>query len=165
MYETGSWIVLEGTGDFDDPNACATTVRNISPGLNKYKWKVENGKCSLDDVLMVDIVDLQIPEGFSPNNDPDGYNNTFIIKGLDLRKNQDGTPAYQVAELKIINGAGTEVFETSNRDGNEWKHWDGKNSNGIDLPEGTYYYLLKITSVEVPGQVFKRSGFVILKRY
>jgi flagellar hook assembly protein FlgD len=56
------------------------------------------------------------------------------------------------------------VFSASNRNGNEWEIWDGKNSKGHDLPEGTYYYLLKITSKR-NSQVFKKSGFVILKRY
>jgi len=56
------------------------------------------------------------------------------------------------------------VFSTSNIDGNEWTDWDGKNSKGIDLPEGTYYFLLKITSKK-SGQVFRKSGFIVLKRY
>jgi len=109
-----------------------------------------------------------IPEGFSPNNDPENYNNTFIISGLDLRQKlsgSDSVPAYQIAELTIVNGAGNQVFTTSNKNGNQWKNWDGRNNDGIEMPEGTYYYLLKITSVEVPGEVFKKSGFIILKRY
>jgi flagellar hook assembly protein FlgD len=66
--------------------------------------------------------------------------------------------------MTIINSAGTEVFATSNHKGQEWKDWDGKNSKGYDLPEGTYYYLLKLISVET-GQVFRKSGFIVLKRY
>ena len=95
-----------------------------------------------------------IPEGFSPNNDPDNYNNTFVISGFDIPS--------QVAELTIVNSAGAEVYHTTNRDGSEWKDWDGKNSAGIDMPEGTYYYILKIVSDE---SVFKKSGFILLKRY
>jgi gliding motility-associated-like protein len=110
----------------------------------------------MEDEVKVSIYDLFIPEGFSPNNDPDGYNNTFRIMGLDL-------PG-QIAELTVINGAGTEVFHTSNINGNTWNDWDGRNSKGIDLPEGTYYYLLKITS-KGNSKVFKKSGFIVLKRY
>jgi len=104
----------------------------------------------------VNVYDLFIPEGFSPNDDPQGYNNTFVVRGLDLEN--------QTAELRIINGAGNEVYYTSNLDGNEWIDWDGRNGSGKDLPEGTYYYLLKITSLG-NGQVFKKSGFIVLKRY
>jgi len=35
---------------------------------------------------------------------------------------------------------------------------------GNDVPEGTYYYLLKLISKE-NNQVFKKSGFIVLKRY
>jgi flagellar hook assembly protein FlgD len=56
------------------------------------------------------------------------------------------------------------VFHTSNRNGSEWTDWDGKNSRGTDLPEGTYYYLLTLKS-KSGGQVFRKSGFVVLKRY
>jgi flagellar hook assembly protein FlgD len=71
----------------------------------------------------------------------------------------------QTIDLTILNGAGTVVFSTSNKNGNdEWVDWDGKNSKGIEFPEGTYYYLLKVSSGKVSGRVSKRSGFIILKR-
>lgn len=167
-FETGKWSVIAGAGDFDDDTANYTNVRNISMGKNTFKWIVTNGECMLEDMIDVTVYDLMIPEGFSPNNDPENYNNTFIISGLDLRKKlsgSDSVPAYQIAELTIVNGAGNQVFTTSNKSGNQWKNWDGRNNDGIEMPEGTYYYLLKITSVEVPGEVFKKSGFIILKRY
>ncbi len=165
-FETGKWSVIAGTGDFDNDASGSTDVRNISKGMNTFKWTVTNGECMLEDSIKVDVYDVFIPEGFSPNNDPEDYNNTFIISGLDLRKKlagQDSVP-YQVAELTIVNGAGTQVFTTTNRDNSRWKNWDGKNSKGTDMPEGTYYYMLKITSLET-GQVYKKSGFIILKRY
>ena len=132
---TGLWTVVEGSGSFDNDADNDTKVNGLSKGLNTYLWTVTRGACKMEDEVRVSIYDLVIPEGFSPNGDPDGYNNTFIINGLDLPN--------QIAELTVINGAGTEVFATTNRDGNEWSDWDGKNSKGIDLPEGTYYYLLK----------------------
>lgn len=152
----GEWSLLEGSGSFDDATENDTKVAGLSIGLNKFLWTITRGACKLEDMVEILVYDLVIPEGFSPNNDPDGYNNTFMIRGLDLIN--------QEAELIIINSAGTEVFSTSNRNGSEWREWDGKNSKGIDLPEGTYYYLLKITS-KLNDQIFKKSGFVILKRY
>lgn len=153
---TGKWTLLEGSGSFVNDADNNTRVNDVSKGLNRFLWTVTRGACKLEDMVDVVIYDIVIPEGFSPNNDPDGYNNAFIVKGLDLPN--------QEAELTIVNGAGTEVYSTSNRNGNEWIDWDGKNSNGIDMPEGTYYYLLRIRSVG-NGSVFKKSGFIVLKRY
>lgn len=153
---TGKWSVAEGSGSFQNETDNRTTVSGLSGGTNKFRWTVTRGACKVEDVVEVVVNDIFIPEGFSPNNDPEGYNNTFEIKGLDLEN--------QTAEIIIISGSGTEVFSTSNRNGNEWQNWDGKNLKGHDLPEGTYYYLIKITSLR-NKQVFKKSGFVILKRY
>lgn len=153
---TGSWSLVEGSGSFGNVNDPLTTVSGISKGKNTFLWRVTRGACISEDEIEINVYDLFIPEGFSPNNDPQGYNNEFLVRGLDLDN--------QTAELRIINGAGTEVYHTSNLDGNEWNDWDGRNKSGKDLPEGTYYYLLKITS-SGNGQVFKKSGFIVLKRY
>jgi hypothetical protein len=159
-WENGAWELISGSGIFGND-----AISDLSEGLNSYRWTITNGKmqngvleegCSMADVLNVEVRNIEIPEGFSPNNDPFGYNNTFIIKGLDLSN--------QIAEMKIISSAGTEVFSTSNNEGETWTDWDGKNSKGSDMPEGTYYYLLKIISRN-NNSVFKKSGFLILKRY
>jgi gliding motility-associated-like protein len=153
-YETAIWTLVSGSGDFDNDTLYNTIVRNLSKGINTYKWTIENGPCQMEDMVNINVLDVAVPEGFSPNNDT--WNNTFIISGLDTEN--------QYSEMKIINSAGTEVYSTSNINGGTWKNWDGKNSKGIDLPEGTYYYLLKLTSKD-NDQVFKKSGFIVLKRY
>ena len=153
---SGLWSVVEGSGDFDDETDNETKVSGLEKGVNTFLWTVTKGACKLEDEVDVIIYDMVIPEGFSPNDDPNGYNNKFVVKGLDLPN--------QEAELRIINGAGTEIFYTSNRNGSEWTDWDGKNSKGTDLPEGTYYYLLNLKS-KGNDQVFKKSGFIVLKRY
>lgn len=153
---SGLWRVLQGSGSFQNETSEKTVVSGLSPGLNRFLWTVTLGACTIDDIVEIYVNELFVPEGFSPNNDPEGYNNTFEIKGLDLEN--------QIAELTIVNGAGTGVYSASNRNGNIWKAWDGKNSKGRDLPEGTYYYLLRITSSRT-SHLYKKSGFVILKRY
>lgn len=155
----GMWSTITGSGTPDDPSNGATILRGLSGGLNTFLWTVTNGDCDNTDLVNIEVYELFIPEGFSPNNDPDDYNNKFIITGLDLNN--------QIVDLTILNSAGVRVFSTSNRQGNEyWVDWDGKTSGGADLPEGTYYYLIEITStISTEGQVFKESGFVVLKRY
>lgn len=157
-WETGGWSLIYGTGSFDDTTKNDAKVADLSDGLNSFLWTVRNGKCKFEDKIEINISGIKIPKGFSPNNDQ--INDIFIIKGLDL--------LHQQVELKIVNGAGAEVFSTSNYNCMEcWTEWEGKNSKGIDLPEGTYYYLLKMTSDPKnggTGKVIKRSGFIILKR-
>ncbi|HLN21183.1 MAG TPA: gliding motility-associated C-terminal domain-containing protein [Bacteroidales bacterium] len=152
-WETPVWSTITGSGVVDGSN-----ITGLSNGLNTFKYKIFNfiETCFLEDVLNIDVTDIEIPEGFSPNNDPGGYNNTFVVKGLNLID--------QVAELKIVNSAGAEVFRTSNTDGETWTDWDGRDSHGNELPEGTYYYLLKIRSLNT-DKVDPRSGYIILKRY
>ncbi|MCJ7446906.1 MAG: gliding motility-associated C-terminal domain-containing protein [Bacteroidales bacterium] len=153
---TGTWTLVTGagTGVFDNPNNNLTRITGLSLGLNRFLWTVQVGACIREDMVDVNVYGILVPEGFSPNDD--SFNDLLEIKGLDLDN--------QVAELIIVNSAGTEVFATNNRNGAEWTDWDGKNSTGDSLPEGTYYYLLKLTS-KGNGQVFPKSGFIILKRY
>jgi hypothetical protein len=155
-YQTGLWSVVEGNGDFEDNTASSTYVRNIVTGDNIFKWSVKNGQCSLEDTLLFKVIQLVIPEGISPNNDNNHLNEALKITGLDL--------TIQDVDLKILNGAGSLVFTTTNRNGRVWTDWTGNDSKGALLSEGTYYYLLNVTSRKT-GHVAKVSGFVILKRH
>jgi gliding motility-associated-like protein len=153
--ETGTWAILNnGTSKLTDTTSYNTIVKNLSIGKNSFLWTVHKGPCKLKDSVNVVLFENFVPRAFSPNGDK--WNNTFVIEGLNKEDNW--------IDLKIVNGAGTEVFSTSNRNGQEFIDWDGKNSKGLDLSEGTYYYMLKITpkgGSSLPPQ----SGFIILKRY
>ena len=157
--ETGVWSQISGDGDIDKEDLYNTTVYNLSRGKSVFSWTVTKGSCKLDTTVSVTLLEDFIPEGFSPNGDT--WNNEFIIEGLD--------PDNNYVDLSIVNGAGTEVFVTSNRPGSTWSDWDGKNSSGLDLPEGTYYYLLKVTPKSSEhgesSKTTKKQGFIVLKRY
>jgi len=155
-YEKGKWTIITGNGDLDPDSISIAKVRNLSDKLNTFLWTVTNGPCINKDSVSIIVEEVDIPDGFSPNND--GMNDRFEITGLDLYN--------QEAELNILNSSGTEVFFTTNKNDQEWTDWDGKNSTGVDLPEGTYYYILKMVSKNVPDvSPFKKSGFIVLKRY
>jgi hypothetical protein len=162
----GTWSKKSSPNEltFDDNTLYNTTVRNLASfDLNVLLWTVENGVCKLDTTVSIEILNIEIPGGISPGND--GKNDLMIIKGLDFTMDGQGGKPSQSIDLIILNSAGTEVFHTSNINGNEWKNWDGKDDGGIDLPEGTYYYLLKIQSNRTDKPPFKETGFIILKRY
>ncbi|HKK42401.1 MAG TPA: gliding motility-associated C-terminal domain-containing protein, partial [Bacteroidales bacterium] len=153
--ETGKWTILgSGSVSIVDPAKYNTEVKNLSQGANSFLWTVttDAGQCSLSDTVSVFLNKDFVPRAFSPNGD--GINDKFIIEGLNLSENID-------VELKILNGAGSVVFTTSNTGGSIWEDWDGRDTRGKDLPEGTYYYLFKMTSGD---RVDMKTGFIILKR-
>jgi len=153
--ETGAWTTVSGEGKTDD-NSYNTFARELN-GSTTFLWTITKGTCTLDSTVVITLNDdnKSIPQGFSPNYDT--INDVFKIKGL--FKNDE------TIQLSIVNGAGTEVFSTysANGDTSRWKDWDGKNSAGAELSEGTYYYILKVTTSK--GYVSRKSGFIVLKRY
>ena len=149
LVGTGTWSVISGDATISNDSI----VTNLSAGENKFEWTITNGVCLSKGQFIINVYELTIPEGFSPNGD--GINDEFEIRGLN--------PAYSEVTLRILNSAGTEVFFSSNTDGNSWSNWNGVNSNGT-FPEGTYYYLLTIKSKR-SNAVISKSGFIILKRY
>ena len=75
-----------------------------------------------------------LPNIFTPNND--GVNDMFLAKGI-----------YDFS-LQIFNRWGNTVFK-SNVPGT-W--WDGKSTNGNDVPDGVYFYILNAAD---RNEVFK----------
>ena len=77
---------------------------------------------------------LEIPQGFSPNND--GTNDVFTITCIE---------DYPNAKLQIYNRYGTLVYKNNNY----LNTWDGRPNTGIlhkdekRLPVGTYFYVLE----------------------
>ena len=66
-------------------------------------------------------------QGFSPNGD--GKNDTFIIPGILSR---------QPNHLTIMNRSGQVVYDVENYKND----WNGHSTDGQELPDGTYYYVL-----------------------
>ncbi|MCF6365682.1 MAG: T9SS type A sorting domain-containing protein [Bacteroidales bacterium] len=53
---TQSWSVVQGTGNFDNPNLYNTWVRNCSMGANIYRWTVtQSGATTYNDIIVTQI--------------------------------------------------------------------------------------------------------------
>jgi gliding motility-associated-like protein len=85
---------------------------------------------------------VNVPNGFTP--DGDGINDKFVVVGLD---------SYTSKALTIYNRYGNMVYETNNYQND----WDGS-SNGSELPDGTYFYILELNGSET------KSGYVYINR-
>ena len=81
-----------------------------------------------------------IPKGVSANND--GDNDNFDLTNLNVDR------------LQIFNRWGMVVYEQKNYT----DQWDGRSSDGKELPDGTYYYIIEQRS----GKTF--TGWVYLIR-
>ena len=80
---------------------------------------------------------LFIPNGFSPNGD--GVNDEFEIPGL---------LNYPNATLYVFNRWGDIVWDTKVPYND--KRWDGKNDSGVQVPDGTYYFILDLKDGSKP---------------
>jgi len=110
---------------------------------------------------LVDVfpVDLFIPNVFTPNGD--GYNDYFVIKAKDAAQGKKSSfqsdvvneykplnDYYEKTHLVIFNRLGRKVYESDNYNND----WDGGN-----LPDGTYFYVLKCQGFKDKNVVYKGS--------
>ncbi|MBX2907873.1 MAG: gliding motility-associated C-terminal domain-containing protein [Taibaiella sp.] len=87
--------------------------------------------------------------GFSPNGD--GINDKWYVSGL---------TEYPKNTVQVFDRWGDLVYEKTNYQG----EWDGVSKGGAHLPDGTYYYLVKLNEPSKTGgdNVFK--GAVLIRR-
>lgn len=85
-----------------------------------------------------------VPSGFTPNGD--GINDQLIITALSN---------YSTVRLTIYNRYGNIVYESEQYEND----WDGTSSkNGMELPDGTYFYILELDG----GEIY--NGYVHINR-
>ncbi len=135
--ELGSSCVLEAEGGilYLWSNGDNTSNITVSPQQNTiYVVSVTNtyGCTNKDSVLVnvIEIVELFIPNAITPNGD--GKNDCFYIRGLEN---------FPENQLIIYNRWGNKIFESISYQNN----WYGESQiTGEILPNGTYYYILKL---------------------
>ena len=142
--ETGKWSVLSGSGLFADYDDATTVVRNLSLGNNAFLWTLSNGVCPPSaDTLNIMVKDLVIPTLITPNMD--GRNDFLVIGSKEMPGKM---------ELIVFDRRGIQVYRNLNYE----NKWDGYDSDGNPLPEGTYFYFLK---TEIGKTT---SGYIVIRR-
>lgn len=115
----------------------------------------EGCQSEIEVALTIQTCSVSVSGGISPNGDD--KNDEFVI---------DGIEGYPDTEVWIYNRWGTEVFHSDDYK-NDWKGTSQSSMNigGDQLPEGTYFYIIKLGGVEGQpnaGEIIK--GYVYLKR-
>jgi len=134
-----SWFPITG---LSNPNSLTTSV-SPNQTTTYYITLTDSNSCqSIDSVTIT--VDIPVPNAISPNGD--GINDFFVI---------DGIERFNANTIEIFNRYGNVVFNKSpyNND------FNGKSSNGGDLPDGIYYYLLNLGVGYEP-----QTGYILIKR-
>jgi gliding motility-associated-like protein len=92
-------------------------------------------------LIQIGVSEVWIPEGFSPNGD--GKNDYFII---------DGNEYYKI-NLEVYNRWGAVVYQSKDYQ-NDWNGFSnvGVHMDNLQLPDGTYFYIVKLNNGEIPIQ-------------
>jgi gliding motility-associated-like protein len=99
--------------------------------------------CSETNSITITVIqEYEFFNGFSPNGD--GTNDYWNIPMLGF---------YTSNMVTIINRWGSEVWKASNYNNIDVK-WTGQNMNNVDLPDGTYFYIINYNDTEKRGWVF-----------
>ena len=116
------------------------TVTDVESGCQVTDSVIIRVEKSIDNVL-------NIRNGISPNGD--GDNDIWYIEGIEY---------FPKNKVVIFNRWGDKIIEFKGYD-NTNVYWDGKNSNGKKVPDGTYYYILEVSNSRAyTGWIQVRDG-------
>jgi len=145
VTNTGSFVVAPIS------STISPLVRYTQPGTYTIAMFAVKGTC-LDTAYRVINVEipssLEVPNVFTPNND--GTNDLFFLRAKNMVE----------INMVIFDRWGHIVYELTSTTGNI--EWDGKNAQGKDAAEGTYFYRLKTTGND--GVARDQSGSISLYR-
>jgi gliding motility-associated-like protein len=156
---TCAWAIQTDNGvvtcDQCDPDACGIFPIIYSDPNKQVFFTATltvtdaSGNCTDTEVVTFRINSqvVQLPNVFTPNGD--GINDFWGVEASQFRE----------FDLFVYNRAGIEVFSTSSGSN---KLWNGKNNNGQDVPEGTYFYRLK--GFDLVGREYDKVGNVTIIR-
>ena len=135
------------------PTQNCASVDSLSPGfysvtvfaVNSNSVVVDSVSFSHTILASTEPCFIRIYNGFTP--DGDGINDNWTI---------DNIENYPTNSLSIFNRWGNKIWSTTNYN-NTTNYWNGKQSNGNTLPNGTYFYVL-----EIEGGIGVKKGWVEL---
>jgi gliding motility-associated-like protein len=122
------------------------TVQDVNGCESTISVTVNGQDCSVPPIVFLPEGHIDFPNVFSPNQDPENQHFYFPNEGL------------TEINCKIFDRWGVLVYEWSETNG----YWDGKNSDGKNCIEGTYYYSVYYSIFDAPTKT--NHGFITLVR-
>ena len=116
-------------------------MTGLSAGENRFLWEVSNGRCKAFSEVKISVEDPFIPSVITPNGD--GKNDYFRVDVMS-----------EPVELIIFNRWGVEEY----RNDNYLNDWDGRNNDGHELPNDTYFYIMRFENLYI------KKGSVLIRR-
>lgn len=141
-FDTYNWTPSNVVSDPTSPNIYFVGTETTTVGLEA----TNSAGCIIIDEVVIIVVDLTIPNGFSPNID--GKNDKFVIPEAD---------EYTV-EFTVFNRWGDIVYDSENYQND----WDGTCLSDFCfgeevVPDGTYYYMVKVEEITFKGFITVRK--------
>jgi large repetitive protein len=127
--------------DFGNGNLSYTlTTTLFGTAQDEFRYRICNANCPercAEALVRVTIerdkMEIEVPNGITPNGD--GINDALVFDQLLLAPDK-----YPDNELIIFSRWGDIVFKA----GPYGNNWQGTNMEGQNLPDGTYYYVLRL---------------------
>jgi len=146
-----TWSYGNGTITHTVFNTAPTMATYTASGTYSVILSVQKGSC-IDSAMHLILVELpsklEVPNVFTPNGDKS--NDIFRLRATNLEH----------IEIVIFDRWGNRVYEVVSETGNF--AWDGKNLNGKDCPDGTYFYIIHARGKDEAA--FEQKGNVSLFR-
>jgi len=156
-FEFTSEPTLGDVTDQGDGDVTYTLTTNLfGPAQDAFGYVICNADCptlcdsaSVEVSIQRDSMEIETPNGITPNGD--GLNDALIFDQLILNPDE-----YPNNELIVFNRWGDIVFQAQPY-GNDWQ---GENMDGTNLPDGTYYFILRL---DIGGGEIIKGDVTILR--
>jgi len=126
-------VVTGGTGRYTYAWPNGSIEKSINLGLSPGNYSVtvmDDNACEVDTSFLIATISAEcVANVFTPNGD--NINDTWNLKSTFL---------YSDSEIRIYGRYGRLIFQSVGYA----TSWDGKNENGNDVNEGTYFYYIDI---------------------
>jgi gliding motility-associated-like protein len=141
-----TWVFGDGTANSNqfEPTHTYSNLGNYTAVLI-----VTDGVCFDTAAVNIEVIGqstILIPNVFTPNND--GSNDVFTVDGTNLES----------VEGQIFNRWGQKLYEWNSVKGS----WDGRTQAGTEVPDGTYFYIIKAKGMD--GEEYFKTGACTLIR-